>query len=242
MSGIRKPYVAGMFYPRDPETLEKTVISMMEGDRRDEYPKALIVPHAGYRYSGKTAGKAYSLLKGYNGPVMVIGPSHYFRFPGLFQGGFSEWETPLGTIRQSRIDGLPISTRPFIPEHSIEVQLPFLQVLGIPEFIPVLTSSTHDSEASKISGFEGVIIVSSDFSHYFPLDEAMSRDSLSHSTIMSLSDGFLDACGEAGIRMLLRLAREKDWIPELIDSSTSYDSTGDSSSVVGYRSYAFWGD
>ena len=240
MSGIRKPAVAGTFYPRSKEQLSNLVEELMEGNQRGEFPKALIVPHAGYKYSGITAGKAYSLIRGYPGIPLVIGPSHYFRFPGLMQGGFDEWETPLGKIKQARIAGIQIATRPFIPEHSIEVQLPFLQKAGIREFIPVLTSSTKPDEYKKLLDYKGMLIVSSDFSHYHPLNEALVRDRLSHATIMSLSGGFIDACGEAGIRMLLELAKERGWKPELVHESTSYESTHDKSSVVGYRSYAFW--
>ncbi len=189
----RAAAVAGQFYPGSPAELRKAVEGFLAGAKPDvpaewqaARPVALIVPHAGYPYSGQTAAFAYKLLEGKGRPsrVILIGPSHHFALEGICSvADFSEYETPLGTVpvdagaREELAKSKPFLAlrQPHQPEHCLEVQLPFLQVLwpDPPKIVPILVGQLSDEECraaaagiARILDEDALLVVSTDFTHY----------------------------------------------------------------------------
>jgi len=245
---IRKAIYSGSFYPAE----EKKLSSMIDGFLSQANPKkilgklrALTVPHAGYIYSGLTAAFAYKAL-GIAKPkrIVLFGPSHHDYLNGAY--GFDEkWETPLGIVpaAKSRLEVIKNDR-----EHSLEVQLPFLQkVLADFEFVPVIYGEADAKEiaqiAEELSSKDSVIIASSDLSHYLPYEEAKQADNSTIGSILALDlEKFLkigDACGKIGIAALIILARKNKWRPILLDYKNSGDTSGDKKGVVGYAAIAF---
>ncbi len=261
MSGtlVRRPAVAGAFYPQGKEELAQAVDGMLASAKETEVGgtlRGLVVPHAGYVYSGPVASCGYRLLEGAGGRVrkaLIMGPSHYALFIGACESGFGEWETPLGRVKaRSEPRGL-VSVLPQAhgPEHCIEVQLPFLQrVLGEFEVWPLLLGEVDPQEmAAQVSGAVGddtIVIASSDLSHYLPYEQAVARDSVANETVPSLDirrfseEG--DACGKTAILSLMHLAKMKGWKGAFIDYRNSGDTAGPKSEVVGYGCYAFYSE
>ncbi len=282
---VRRPAVAGLFYPEEPGALRATVERLLgaavppEGAKA-EAPnlRALIVPHAGYAYSGPTAAMGYKLLQahlqhrargarpgsGARLKGLLLGPAHFVAFSGAAAHPADVWETPLGRVPVVN-PGLPLSEGgpgPLIVlaeaherEHSLEVQLPFLQValgaLGLGStfgVLPLVTGVIAPEALARAlddapERFD-FIIVSSDLSHYHPDAEARRIDAGAHRLITTLdverADRELDACGRTAISALLRWARARGWRAELLDYRTSGDTSGDRSSVVGYGCYGFF--
>ncbi len=247
---MRKPVVAGGFYPADPDELKK----MMER-YIDEAPppkikgklKGLIVPHAGYIYSGPVAAYAYKLLKEENpGKIVLIGPSHYAYFRGLAESGHEEWETPLGKVKTFSLGGMHTYPAAHDPEHSLEVQLPFLQLV-LKDFTvaPILTGDVSPSEGAGLLDKGHFLLVSSDLSHYQPYTDAVERDKRTIGLIESLDvDGFLgqgDACGKAGIAIAMAMAKKHGWRIRLLHYANSGDTAGPKTGVVGYAAMAIEG-
>lgn len=263
---IRPAAVAGRFYPGEADRLASTIQAMLAATRPQtiKRPKAIIVPHAGYVYSGPVAASAYALLRAYPyRRVVVFGPAHRLAVEGLAVPEADGFATPLGVIpidraalrlapKSSRIE---ISDLPHAEEHSIEVQLPFLQhVLGTFELAPFLVGWASDSEVAAVmdalwDGDDTLIVVSSDLSHYHPYDEARRLD---HATVQAILNrkplaDHDQACGATGINALIQIARDRQLSAHLLDFRNSGD-TGDapssgrdqhSSQVVGYAAIAF---
>lgn len=263
MQGMRAPAVAGAFYPGDAEELRQMILGYVDSASKGKAPKlpkgrlrGIIVPHAGYVYSGPVAAYAYRLLKGIDIPerIVLLGPSHYAAFPGLVESGYSSWQTPLGeidafSIRDKQNEALLNVYPPaHDPEHSLEVQLPFLQLmLGAKPFKidPILTGEVGPGQgASAISrGIEDAfLVVSSDLSHYLPYPDAVAKDNKTLSILASLDpDRFSkegDACGRTGISIALALAKSKGWSVKLLKYANSGDTAGEKSEVVGYAALA----
>ena len=259
---VRPPAVAGSFYPRDPDELAES-ISASFGDavrpaRGAPAPKALVVPHAGYVYSGPVAGSGYLRL----GPVattvrrvVLLGPSHRAPPHGLAVSGADAFATPLGLVpvdgdaRRAalRHECVRVDDVPHAREHSLEVQLPFLQsVLKRFELLPLAVGrADSDTVAAVIAalagGAETLIVISSDLSHYQPYDVAQVQDRRTAAAVLALdADGIgdLDACGARPLRGLLRWAQTEGRTVELLDLRNSADTAGDRSSVVGYGCFA----
>ena len=274
MVSIRPPAVAGSFYPGSPGELRELIggfISDAESwldSEGQSIAKALekkrlrgiIVPHAGYVYSGPVAAYAYALVKRAKElprKIIIIGPSHYAAFPGLAESGHDSWNTPLGDVEAFSIKdikgakGIPSYPAVHEPEHSLEVQIPFLQVaLGGRGFSvdPILTGDLGPDEgADMIAGAvdDSFLVVSSDLSHYLPYKEAVVKD---HQTL-ALLDGmdairFLnegDACGRMGISIAIALAKRKGWAFQRLRYANSGDTAGPKSEVVGYGAIAIIG-
>jgi len=255
MDDVLGPVVAGTFYPADPLRLRTTVrraIDAAPPAHQVKAVRALIVPHAGYVYSGSVAASAYVHLVGaaYS-RVVLIGPSHYTRFSGLAVPEESWWATPLGRVGidvQTIVrDGVvAISTAPFRREHCLEVQLPFLQeVLGSITIVPVLTGEVDPvAVADVLDGFldeASILIVSSDLSHYRDYDTAMDLDRTTARAIVSRRPddvGPESACGRTAIQAALRLAARRDWSISLLDLRNSGDTAGSRDRVVGYGAFA----
>jgi AmmeMemoRadiSam system protein B len=263
--GKRPAAVAGFFYPDDPATLGSMVDRLLaEADERTRArvgprpspapPKAMIVPHAGYIYSGPIAASAYALLRGARGieRVVLIGPAHRVAVRGLAQEGSAYFETPLGEVPVdlaafAQVPSVVTSARAHAQEHSLEVQLPFLQrVLPDAHIVPMVFGHAAADEVAAVlealwGGPETLILVSSDLSHYLGYDAARAVDGQTASRVIELDDE-LDgerACGVTGIRALVALARRHHLRAELLDIRNSGDTAGDKARVVGYAAFAF---
>lgn len=249
---IRAPAVAGMFYPANPVDLRRMVEEYLATvpARDGASPKAIIAPHAGYIYSGPIAASAYACIrpKGIR-RVVLFGPAHRVLLNGVAASSASAWHTPLGDVPVEAPPGLPVIDAAHAEEHSLEVHLPFLQVV-LEDFklIPLVVGQADKEEIADIlvslwGGTETLIIISSDLSHYENYETANRMDSATSQAIVDLDPDGLgpdDACGRVPIRGLLHLARKKGMRAELLDLRNSGDTAGSRDQVVGYGAYAFY--
>ena len=265
---IRKAVVAGQFYPAQAHELRSDVEGYIEGARipadvvgAGAECRGLIVPHAGYVYSGPVAGGGYACLasldKSVHTTVVVLAPSHHVWFKGAALPEADVFQTPLGDINVS--DAAKLLTKgssvftsgeAHAMEHAVEVQLPFLQVsLKDFDIIPlVLGEVDTESLAQELLALNlphMLVVASSDLSHYDPYDMAVEHD---HTTIGHILEGEGDklggddACGFMPIRTILAMAHVCGWKSRLVDYRNSGDTAGDKSAVVGYASIGFWED
>jgi AmmeMemoRadiSam system protein B len=260
---VRDAAVAGTFYPSDPNTLRGTVDRLLRDTpslpNETRAPRAVIVPHAGYVYSGPTAAFAYSRFAAGHDTitrVVLVGPTHRVPVRGVALSGASAFRIPLGEIpvadtwaeeRLAQVLSICVSADSHRLEHSIEVQLPFLwQILGTFEMVPLLAGEASGEQVADVlealwGGPETLFVISSDLSHYLPYDEAQQVDASTIAQISAL-DGPLDhfqACGATPINGLMILARRRGLVPTLLDARNSGDTAGDRSSVVGYCAFSF---
>ncbi len=265
MERIRPAAVAGSFYPRSRERLHQAVEDLLEQARPPQLERqlrGLIVPHAGYSYSGPVAATGYKTLQSSqfaSSPVKVLllGPAHYVFFIGAATADYDAWQTPLGLVRCAKdlivraLERGDLQNNPdaHAPEHSLEVQLPFLQmVLGDFEIFPVLTGECDPRRlAHTLEPYLDdidLIIVSSDLSHYYPYEEAVERDALAHRALENLDwvlmEDRVEACGKTAILTLMQIAQKRSWRAQLLDYRNSGDTAGDKFRVVGYGCYAFY--
>jgi AmmeMemoRadiSam system protein B len=262
MPQIREPAVAGLFYPDDPIVLEQQLEDFLYPEPRVETnPKALIVPHAGYIYSGPVAASAYMQLKPIREQiqrVVLLGPAHRVAFQGLAASSAEYFSTPLGLVRidQQAMDdilGLPqvrILDDAHVEEHSLEVQLPFLQTVLKKDFavIPLLVGEAEANEVADVieklwDGPETLLVISSDLSHYQDYDTAHRLDSATSAAIEQLNPQGLDyqqACGCNPVRGLLMAARRHHLQAKTLDLRNSGDTAGSRDRVVGYGAYVFF--
>lgn len=250
----RKPAVAGSFYPADPKELEdliKNFLEKAEIKKIPGQPKILIVPHAGYIYSGPVAAFAYKLLEGRQfNKVILLGPSHYYPITQPIASESEIWETPLGEIKTFPPPfEITFDEKAHQPEHSLEVQLPFLQiVLENFSFLPILINNENQSEelAEKIFPLikeETLVIASSDLSHFYPEKIAQEIDHLANEVIPQLNfekAKEIEACGLAAVLTGMFLAKKLNCRGQLLKYQTSSATTGDFSNVVGYGTYVFF--
>jgi AmmeMemoRadiSam system protein B len=260
MNRIRRPAVAGLFYPDDCRELQAMVQGLLRNAKTvGNPPKALIAPHAGYIYSGPVAASAYALLLPVRDTirkVVLIGPSHRVGFQGLAVASAEFYATPLGNVPIDRRALEKILDLPFVvaldqahvQEHSLEVHLPFLQeVLNDFELIPLVAGAASPEEVSLVldrlwDGPETLIIVSSDLSHYHDYRTARAMDRATSEAIENLQPEKLDgesACGRVPVRGLLHLARRKNLAVRTVDLRNSGDTAGGKDRVVGYGAYVF---
>ena len=256
---IRSPAVAGTFYPSDPEELRDSVAGMVAEASvhpPEVEPRILIVPHAGYLYSGPVAAIAYQVLKTTARPrrLVVVGPSHFVAFPGLATPGVKGLATPLGVVAVDEEltaiaeahEAVAANRTAHAREHSVEVQLPFLQVvLGQVTVLTLLTGDTEpETVAQLLRGLLSVdsvlAIISSDLSHYLGYDAARARDSRTAGAIVALRPDDIrwgDACGLVGLQAALLVANQENWECSMLDLRSSGDTAGARDSVVGYGSF-----
>lgn len=259
---VRAPAVAGLFYPADPHTLAATVERLLaQAPERDIVPRALILPHAGYPYSGPVAASGYRLLAPLRGRidrVLLLGPAHRVPVRGLAAPSAHAFATPLGTVPVDReaiaaLRELPqvgVSDLAHAPEHSLEVHLPFLQtVLGDFELVPLVVGDAKADQVAEViehldDGDGTLTIVSSDLSHYLPWAVARSVDADTAQQILSLDASIRpeQACGAYPVNGLLVAARARGLTPGLLDLRNSGDTAGDRRAVVGYAAIAFTED
>jgi AmmeMemoRadiSam system protein B/AmmeMemoRadiSam system protein A len=262
---VRPAAVAGMFYPEDARELAEEVAAHL--DRTEEtpqapgFPKALIVPHAGYVYSGPVAASAYDLLRPARGivrRVVMLGPCHRVPVRGLALPRASSFATPLGRIPVDAealraIRNLPQvveSAATHAEEHALEVQLPFLQrVLGDFSLVPLVVGDAAPGEVAEVldrlwGGVETLIVISSDLSHYHAYDRAREIDRATVRAILDFDSGIShgQACGATPVAGMLIAARRKRLTTRLLDLRNSGDTAGDRHRVVGYASFALGPD
>lgn len=259
---IRPPAVAGRFYPGVASQLATIVDGLLAEARPHAWAKAMIVPHAGFVYSGPVAASAYASLRGYEGArirkVVLLGPAHRVALEGLAIPSVSAFRTPLGEIPidaelAALAGGLPdvvVSDEAHREEHSLEVQLPFLQrVLDDFTLLPVVVGHTTPAAVANLlervwGGDDTQILISSDLSHYHGYAEAAALDRQTAGWIATSEEPGLDhqrACGAACIDGLIELARRHPgrFRRECIDLRNSGDTAGPRDRVVGYGAFAF---
>ncbi|MDY0012312.1 MAG: AmmeMemoRadiSam system protein B [Rhodocyclaceae bacterium] len=259
-ASVRTPAVAGAFYPADPRVLLSMIGEMLtRAVPLDEAPppKALIVPHAGYIYSGPVAASAYAglaRLREIVRRVILLGPNHRVALGGMALPASLVFSTPLGEVEVDREHWQRLQQRPDVVvddhphamEHSLEVHLPFLQaVLNHFTLTPLVVGDTPPEQVAALleevwGGPETLIVVSSDLSHYQPYHQAQWCDRSTVDQILHL-DATLDhqqACGATSVNGLLRAARRHHLEPHLLDLRNSGDTSGDRQRVVGYASVA----
>ncbi len=261
MQNIRQAAVAGLFYPENPGALRQQVKTYLDEARHYELsPKALIVPHAGYIYSGEIAATAYATLQPSARKirrVILLGPAHRVAVPGLALPGADGFDTPLGCVKIDmesarailRLPQVTVSAEAHALEHSLEVQLPFLQsVLTDFTLLPLLVGSATENEVAEVleclwGGEETLIVVSSDLSHYLPYPQALITDEKTVQSILNFEQPIAHerACGGTPIGGLMRAAKHHRLIPHLLDLRNSGDTAGSRDRVVGYASLAYTG-
>ncbi|MES2952104.1 MAG: AmmeMemoRadiSam system protein B [Pseudomonadota bacterium] len=263
MQHLRKPAVAGTFYPDQAEALSRNVTALLAAVGKSSngdgtVPKALIVPHAGYLYSGSTAALAYASLANARATikrVVLLGPVHRVPVRGMALDSASAFATPLGDIAVDQdavaaLAGLPqvvLSPQAHALEHSLEVQLPFLQsVLDDFKLLPLAVGNATPGEVAEVldavwGGPETLIVVSSDLSHFLPYAGAQAVDGTTVQYILAMVSGITheQACGATPINGLLLTARRRHLQPRLLGQCNSGDTAGDKGHVVGYAAFAF---
>ncbi|MGC8841460.1 MAG: AmmeMemoRadiSam system protein B [Candidatus Sumerlaeaceae bacterium] len=274
---VRSAAVAGAFYPADRAELAATVdrlLAQANVATTTSRLRALVAPHAGYPYSGPVAATAYAAAKGTAfSRVMILAPSHYAEFCGVAITP-AHYQTPLGRVNldplcdklaahppfsyhpQARMHvpawqkGASHDLRPDTFEHSLEVQLPFLQrVLSQFTLVPLLCGEADPQEIAKALApyidAHTLVVASSDLSHYYPYDIAQRLDSSCVTAICSLDTRRMadqQACGKIPIMVVMELAKHFGWSPVLLDYRNSGDTAGDKARVVGYAAVAFYED
>jgi len=258
MGATRQPAVAGSFYPADKQALQASVDEMLHAARTDrKAPRALIVPHAGYIYSGPVAAAGYACLQNRETPftrVVLLGPAHHVAFRGLAASSATAFATPLGDVRLDQVAIRQLETLPQVrlldeahqPEHSLEVHLPFLQrLLGDFTLIPLVVGEATVEEVSEVLETlwdtpDTLVVVSSDLSHYHSYVTATRMDRETSGHIERLEYDAIEydhACGRTPVSGLLYYAKSHDMTVTTLDLRNSGDTAGPKDRVVGYGAY-----
>ncbi|MGI5246236.1 AmmeMemoRadiSam system protein B [Dactylosporangium sp. CA-139066] len=248
---MRPPAVAGAFYSADPGELRRSVQTLLDSVPPEaDGAFAYVVPHAGYRWSGPTAAYVYSRLAGREADrVVILGPAHRVPLRGAAVPMLERWSTPLGEVeidaegaRELVAAGLAVADdEPHALEHSLEVQLPFLQVLGFSRVLPVCVGAADARAVAALLSVVAVpgslVLCSTDLSHYLTQDEARRVDETTADAIVRLEPeriGERAACGRYPLRGLLEWARDRRPTARLLHLATSADEGGPADRVVGY--------
>lgn len=262
MYQVRPPAVAGAFYPGQRQLLSNDVTALLAAAKPDPdpapAPKAIIVPHAGYIYSGSTAALAYARLAAGRKTirrVVLLGPVHRVAVRGLALPGVAAFATPLGelAVDQSTIASIAqlrqvvVSPAAHALEHSLEVQLPFLQsVLDDFTLVPLAVGDATPAEVAQVldalwGGPETLLVISSDLSHFLPYRAAQAVDQDTAQSILDMAGPLTheQACGGTPVNGLMLAAKRHHLRPRLLGLCNSGDTAGDKSRVVGYASFAF---
>lgn len=260
---VRRAAVAGSFYPRRCSEIkrmfdkfERLQKHYFEGHKLPGFkPRAIIVPHAGYIFSGYTASLAYRIAATAKPKrVIVIGPSHHYYFEGISVAEYDRFETPCGPlpIDTAYIEKIkkyfPVA---FVPrahakEHSTEVQMPFVKhYLPKAQVVEIVYGKADPKLLARLiyallRDRENLLVISTDLSHFYTLEEAKKRDNVCLHAVMKRDPALLkrgcEACGFTGLEALLEVVRKAGLKTELLDYRTSADATGDEKRVVGYLS------
>jgi AmmeMemoRadiSam system protein B len=258
---VRRPAVAGMFYPRDAGLLAREVDEFLAVPRvtAQVAPKALLVPHAGYIYSGPVAASAYALLRRFAKTitrVILLGPSHYVPLRGMAVPACDAFDTPLGRVpvdldgvkRVLALDGVSVSDDAHLREHSLEVQLPFLQRCLLDfNLLPVVVGACPPDQVARViqsewGESETLVVVSTDLSHYLSYDQARAKDKLTADHILSLTPDLTgeQACGCHALNGMLLAAARQSMRIAAVDLRNSGDTAGPADQVVGYGAFALY--
>ncbi len=257
---VRRPEVAGTFYPADADDCAALVAQSLAGARPAPpgEPKVIVVPHAGHVYSGAVAGTAYAPLAARRERlrrVVMLGPAHRAGFEGLATTSVDAWASPLGTVPVDRGALRPLLARAqvraadaaFAREHSLEVQLPFLQrVLEGFCIVPILVGDAGRAEVAGAlealwGGPETLILISSDLSHFHDYETARRLDTGTARLIELMQPGKIDAgraCGYRALGGTLARAQALDLRVTALDVRNSGDTLGGRDRVVGYGAFA----
>lgn len=264
MRHTRMPAVAGLFYPDEPNALRRAVedylYDAMPGIADDlGRTKAIIAPHAGYIYSAPIAASAYARLRPLAGivrRVVLLGPSHRVPFGGLALPDVDEFASPLNAVpldtqamaQIADMRQVQVLNAAHAGEHSLEVHLPFLQVvLGEFSLVPLVVGDAGPPAVAEVlahlwGGDETLFVISSDLSHYHDYATARRLDAATSQAIEQLRPqdiGYEDACGRDPVNGLLYLARERGLHARTLDLRSSGDTAGGRGQVVGYGAYLF---
>jgi len=263
MTTTRHAMFKDVFYPGNPETLSAMLDEFFKNISSDySIPKAIIAPHAGYIYSGKTAAEAFAVLKKatYIKKIVVVAPSHRHYFEGIAVTSADIFETPLGDIPVDQVtcqklkqqfDFVQYEEEAFNQEHSLEVELPFLQkTLNNFELIPLVTGQATGKQVAEVLNLlwdanETLIVISSDLSHYHPYVIANQIDHATLEAIENLVSEKISeeqACGRLGILGLLTIAKKKGLKVKCVCLCNSGDTAGDKQRVVGYGAFHLYED
>lgn len=255
----RPAALAGLFYPESARALRAAVDGYVSAGRdravASAATRALLAPHAGYVYSGPTAGVAFARLQRPPERVVMVGPSHRVAIPGISAGDFDAYECPLGRMPVDRAaiaaleaaDRVTVLPEAHAEEHCLEVMLPFLlEVVGAVPIVPLLVGAASpaqvDAALEAVLRDDDLLLISSDLSHFQPYDAARSRDL---ATLRAVTEGRsnalgpYDACGYKGLGGAIRLATRQGWSTTLLDYRNSGDTAGDRDRVVGYGATSF---
>ena len=265
---VRPPAVASLFYPGEAAELKQNLREMLDEASEaedpnedlpaDQYLKALIVPHAGYVYSGTTAARAYHLLRKNRDDfrrVIILGPAHRVWLEGIAFPGTDAFETPLGRIPLAKQQIRELLRFPEVQlrddahqdEHCLEVQLPFLQeILNEFELIPAVVGEiSPDSLSGLLENLledpQNLLLLSTDLSHFHSYSEAQEIDQETAEAIETFEDDKIlpeHACGTLPLRGLLRHARTQGWKIQRLGLCNSGDTAGSKDRVVGYGAWA----
>jgi len=264
LSTDRSPAVAGTFYPASPVALRNMVIEMLADSASastTHKPMAIIVPHAGYIYSGLIAAQAYASIKQSSkniNRVVLLGPAHRVAVRGMALSSADNFKTPLGTIPLDKEVCAKLVSLPQVAfndhahelEHSLEVQLPFLQVLlGEFKLVPIVVGDANPEDVYSVLDFfskslfedqDTLLVISTDLSHFESYEMALKHDRNTSTAIENLQYEHInygDACGRNPLNGLLYFAREKNLHIQNIALQNSGDTSGDHDRVVGYGAY-----
>jgi hypothetical protein len=264
---IRKPVWSGRFYPNNPTSLKQMLEKLTTAAKKSSHSqlpkgplKALIMPHAGYIYSGLTAAHAVEVLHGKNfSKVIIMGPDHRVGMSFVALSDVDAYETPFGKVKLHQ-DAQKLKKQSDIfkavnlsdqSEHSVEVILPFLQYMLKPfQFIPLVVGDIDPKLLAKhikpLLDQTTLLISSSDLSHYLKYNDARQTDDhtihlILNKDINALAKKDNAACGVIPIQTILYLSKELNWTPVLLHKSNSGDTAGDKTRVVGYATIAFFG-
>jgi AmmeMemoRadiSam system protein B len=261
MASVRPAAIAGRFYPGEADALARSIDTLLAAAKVETnaaVPKAIIAPHAGLIYSGPIAASVYARLASARDRikrVVLLGPTHRVAVYGMALPGADAFATPLGTVPVDQAAAKQLMKLPYVThnaeahrlEHSLEVQLPFLQkVLDAFTLVPLAVGRASAQQVADAldllwGGDETLIVISSDMSHYLPYADACAVDSATARAIVELSTDInhLQACGATPVTGLTLLAQRRGLNPSLVDLRNSGDTAGDKSRVVGYASFAF---
>jgi AmmeMemoRadiSam system protein B len=250
-----------MFYPDSPDQLRREIAAMLAGaaGKPEDSPKALIVPHAGYVYSGPVAASAFTTLSGQRNAirrVVLLGPTHRVAVRGLALPDCDAFAMPLGEVPvdASAADAIrkmrevAVNAPAHRLEHSLEVEIPFLQhVLDEFSLLPLAVGDASPDAVAEVlervwGGSETLIVVSSDLSHYLPYEDARRIDAATARRIAGLDPAIdhCQACGATPVNGLLLAAKRRGLRVRQLDLRNSGDTAGDRRRVVGYGAFAFF--
>ena len=256
MGKIRPSYCAGQWYNDDPEKLSGEINNFLNGIKKENYKvRAVIVPHAGYLYSGKVAAHSFKQIDENTKNVIILGTAHRYPLKGICAMDYEAYDSPLGEVRvnhrmkdllkEKNVVSIPGAD---IEEHSIEIEIPFLkQQLKDFEILPMIVGKVDTEDFSnlleKYTDENSVIVVSVDLSHFHNFGEAVEIDNSSIKNILELNDSAIkdaEIDSPFAVMGLIKLAKKKNWKPKLLCYKNSGSVTGDKNRVVGYSSIIFY--